>query len=750
MNIDWSQLTDITQTPAYKGDITLYPELLNYSALNPFVRAISSSRVVMYTGNMGQWLLVNGLGPTGFYTGLEKEYGEATVKVAFKHDATVLRTIERYPRTMAHTGVKNNPQTIVFYEDESLTVHMLDLRDFSCTHQQFGFMFEEVKENMDRLYPGAKFAKGSVLLKSPSVQENGDYYYTVPVETAFASDPAGTEDGLAMDAALVDDLTPTGFGQRTIMIGPDEFLINQYGSEKKGYMGLPDVGDKVLPNGLLAAIRQYDPIMAVTNMTMDQVMSVDHDFDRSVYAEPEATILNIRVTKGRDAGRLPRGMEEQLEAYVERDRVFFRSILDFYYELRSQRRNTLKLAPPVIDLVTEALATVGRDYVTKNGIRPLDSSEPMIDIIYRNQKISGWRIDIDYSYNPVPNKGFKLSDKSGGKGILSAIRKTENMYIDEYGNRVGMVWDDLSTIRRLNPSRFYEQYIAASRRDTRKRALQMAGIYPDLMTRPKPKTPEEKHELFLTMQAGVAAMSDAKVDEVYNYILGFLAIVSPLLLVKINKHYPKMYPDNYKRVYITECFATRIEVEFPADNPIDFIQATTMLREQYPALMTRLSWVDPITGKTRTTKDPILVGEIDIMVLEKTAEGYSAVNSAKLQHYGTPARLTNYDKHSAPGRLQPNKTMDETGYRSQVAYCGGEYVADYGDAANNPTAHRHINMRILESEQPTNLDVILDRNVIPKGGHRPKSLYAHISECAGRSITNEPVLHHLTDELDAK
>lgn len=205
-----------------------------------------------------------------------------------------------------------------------------------------------------------------------------------------------------------------------------------------------------------------------------------------------------------------------------------------------------------------------------------------------------------------------------------------------------------------------------------------------------------------------------------------------------------MYKD-YKREYLLECFDNRIEVEFPANNPIDFIDATLMLKERYPAIMTKLSWVDPKTGLTRRTKTPMLIGEVDIMVLEKTAEGYSAVNSAKLQHHGTPARLTNFDKHAAPGRLQPNKTLDEAGYRSQVAYCGGEYVADYGDAANNPTAHREINMRILEAEQPTNLDRILDRNKVPMGGHRPKALYNHISECAGRGITNKPVKKHITD-----
>ena len=302
------------------------------------------------------------------------------------------------------------------------------------------------------------------------------------------------------------------------------------------------------------------------------------------------------------------------------------------------------------------------------------------------------------------------------------------MYVDEMGNRVTCVMDDLSTIRRLNPSRFYEQYFSASRRDTLKRAFVMAGMYPDMITRDKPNRNDVRNF--------VKAMDPAKIDEVYNYLLGFVAILSPLLLIKLNTVYTAT-PD-YKRKYLIDCFSNRIELEFPPDNPIDFIKATVLLRKEYPAIMTRLSWIDKETGEKRWTVDPILIGDIDMMVLEKTAEDYSAVYSAKLQHYGTPARLTNFDKHSAPGRLQPNKTMCEAGIRTQSSYCGGEYVADISDAANNPAAHREMNLEILRHQTPSNIDKILDRKKIPKGGHRPKALYDHISRCAGRTLTNDP------------
>lgn len=727
MNKDFSKITDITLTPAYDGNVELYPELMNFAGLNPFARSVSSSRLVMFTGNMGQYLLVNGIGPTGFYTGQEREYGEATFKKAFKVDAEVIRVIQRYPRTMGVDTIKENPQSIVIYEDyNTKKVYAMDLVRFNCTHQQFGFDYKDVPENMNRLATRAKYRKGDVLQRSPGVQENGDYHYTVPAATVFTSDAAGTEDGIAMCQSWVDKTVPTGYGTRTILLGPDEFLTNSYGTEHD-FKGLPDVGELVNGVGLMAAIRQYDPIMAVVNMTAKDVQNVDYDFDRSIYAEPNARILNIRVTKGRDSSRLPYGMETQLEKYHNADRVFYQAILDTYCTLKETRPHGLEIDHEFNSLICDALAIIGRSYRYKNSQKLL-MEDQYIDIMYRNQRISGWRIDIDYSYNPVPNVGFKYSDRHGGKGILCKIRQKENMYVDELGNHVDCVMDDLSTIRRLNPSRFYEQYYSAARRDTLKRAFVMAGFYPDLMTRDKPSRSHVKEF--------VAHMPQDKVDEVYNYILGFVAILSPLLLVKLNTQYTQV--PNYKRKYLEACFSNRIELEFPVDNPICFLEATKLLRDHYPAILSRLSWVDERTGEVRTTVDPILVGDVDMMVLEKTAEDYSAVYSAKLQHYGTPARLTNFDKHSAPGRLQPNKTMCEAGIRTQASYCGGEYVADISDAANNPAAHREMNLMILRHDTPTNIPKILDRTKIPKGGHRPKALYDHISRCAGRTLTNEP------------
>lgn len=727
MKQDFTKITDVSGTPAYDGDIELHPELMNYAGLNPFIRSVSSSRAVMYTGNMGQYLLVNGLGPTGFYTGQEREYGEATFKKSFKTDAEVIKIIHRYPRTMGADTIKDNPQSIVIYEDyETKKVYAMELSKFNCTHQQFGFNFQDVPETMARLAPRAIYRKGDTLQRSPAVQDNGDYYYTVPAATVFTSDPAGTEDGIAMCTSLLDRIVPTGYGTRTILLGPDDYLINAYGTEEV-FKGFPDVGELVSGVGLLAAVRQYDPVMAVVNMTAKDVMSVDHDFDRSIYAEPNARILNVRVTKGRDSGRLPLGMETQLEKYYKADKVFYTAILDAFCELRETRRQGLRIDHEFNSLICDALAIVGRSYRYKNSTKLL-MDDQYIDIMYRNQRISGWRIDIDYSYNPVPNVGFKFSDRHGGKGILCSKREPEQMYVDELGNRVECVMDDLSTIRRLNPGRFYEQYFAAARRDTLKRAFVMAGMYPDLQHRPKPNRNDVKNF--------VKSMDDAKVDEVYQYILGFVAILSPLLLVKLNTVYTQV-PD-YKRRYLMDCFSNRIELEFPPDNPIDFVKATILLREHYPAIMTRLSWIDKDTGERRWTVDPVLIGDVDLMVLEKTAEDYSAVYSAKLQHYGTPARLTNFDKHSAPGRLQPNKTMCEAGIRTQASYCGGEYVADISDAANNPAAHREMNLTMLRHETPSNIDKILDREKIPKGGHRPKALYDHISRCAGRTLTNEP------------
>lgn len=293
------------------------------------------------------------------------------------------------------------------------------------------------------------------------------------------------------------------------------------------------------------------------------------------------------------------------------------------------------------------------------------------------------------------------------------------MPIDDNGNRVDIIMDDLSTTRRLNPARFYEQYINAASRDVVKRIKDRLGFDP----KDRPKS---------YVVQFFRSLSREEIYETFEYVMGYYRIVSPRMFEIMAAEYG---PDDI--IHHLQSICTKgIYLYFPPNNPVNRPEMIEAIHEHYPPFITPVTFTN-LDGRKVRTVEPILIGSMYYLILEKTAEDWSAVSSAKRNHYGTTARLTNFDKHSAPGRQQPTKTIGEAEDRLLAAVVGGEVVADVMDASNNPQAHKYQQRSILMADRPTDIECALDREEIPKGGHRPLSFVNHMFQCSGKELSRD-------------
>lgn len=705
----------------------LHRELLSSSALNPWYAHTSSPRGAMFTGNLGQFLAVTGATKRFQQAGVEREFAKTTFKLAFQCDAEVIRSIPRYPKMVGPDVIRDNPQTVVVYENfHTKEVDILNLVRYHSSHQHFGFRFKYDQDVLDSIQPGETFRAGTKVAGSPLVDEDGDYMYGLETNVAFMSDVATIEDGIKVSDAYLDRIIPTSYEKRIINFGNSRFPINLYGNPNK-YQPFPDIGDRIQSDGLLAALREHDDLLNVVNMTPSALCDCDYIYDYKHYAEPDAKVVDIKVSRNVNLNipPMPVGMEHQLLKYYEADNAFYRKIVDTYIEQFRKRGNNLKITPAFQRLMVEAIHRVGQEYHSR-GMWPkgLRFDAFKVDENYRNVPLDAWRIEITYERQNKPNVGFKITDTHGGKGVICRVVPEEDMPIDENGNRVEVIMDDLSTTRRLNPGRFYEQYVNACSRDVANRVREAFQLSTD------PKTPPTKNEAY---NAILASPPDFVVRQL-EYVLSYYAEVSPKMQEVMGRLMDR--DANAGVEHLVSIMAKGIYLYVPADNPIDRPEMIRQLSQNFPARKTPVTF-RALDGRMVKTVKPVLIGSMYFMVLEKTAEDWSAVSSAKLQHYGTTARLTNQDKNSAPGRQQVTKTIGEAEDRLLAATIGGENVADIMDAHNNPRAHKAMQRAILTAEHPTNIDEVLNREEIPKGGHRPLSYVRHLFECAGRTFSNE-------------
>jgi hypothetical protein len=309
------------------------------------------------------------------------------------------------------------------------------------------------------------------------------------------------------------------------------------------------------------------------------------------------------------------------------------------------------------------------------------------------------------------------------------------MPVDAEGNRADIITDGDSTIKRMNVGRMYEQYInAASRTVTNQvRALFGAPIEAQLTAdRYGWLTPEEqapmasaKTNLAKTIQDVRKGLLREKTKQAWEMLLNYYAIVSPWMHEEVSKG-----SSTNPAQHVSAILEDGVYLHFPSDNPVFYPEMVSQIRASVPIPHGPVTYIGD-SGNRVTTRANVLIGSIYFVLLEKTGDDHSGVASAKTQHFGIPACLTKYDKHSSASRSNPVRIAGESEVRLFAATIGGEKTAQLLDLSNSPASHKAVSRTILRSSTPTNVPVIVDREEVPMGNNRALAYANHMLECAG-------------------
>ena len=402
----------------------LDPELTSMSALNQFTPNVHASRGAMFTGNLGQWLVINGATPRLIYSGVEQAYGEATFSQGFDRDVEIIKTIARFPDA-GHPGVpaKINPSTLVIFEDyETKEIGCLELTEFHSTHQHFGFRYKKNEDVLAKLTPGRAIPAGTRVHQSPNLLPNGDYMFGLQCNVLFSSDPAVIEDGIKVSESFLERIIPTGYTTETFDFGKTHFPINLYGdyNDPDNYKAFPNIGETIGTDGLLACLRKHSDVVNVVNMTVNNICRPDYIYDRKKYGLADAKVVDIKVHRNTSINipPMPVGTDRQLMWYWEADNSYYRKILDAYWDLRDgrlKRGSDMRMSPEFHDLVVQAIHRCGVDY-RPEGRRVTREIKDLLDVRseYRGVPLDAWHVEITYEHRSIPNDGFKLTDINGG------------------------------------------------------------------------------------------------------------------------------------------------------------------------------------------------------------------------------------------------------------------------------------------------------------------------------------------------
>ena len=689
-------------------------ELLGVVALNPFVAHTSSPRSVMFSGHLSQALVVSGSTERKIQTGMEREYGKYTfsIKIPGNPDTPggveIIKMIQLYPQKIGVDVIKFNPQTLVIYEDVTTKeIGMISVPRYCSYHQYFGFEYSP-KEAMENMRVGSFLPYGTILMDSPSVTEDGGYKYGVECNVAFMSHPSVSEDGIMVSRDILKKFKFKTFETRTVDWGGKRFPLNLYGDKDK-YKPFPDIGDTIRPDGLLMCLRTYDKELSVVEQSINDTLEPDYIFDKLMYAGGAGgTVIDIRVhhdIKDNEDNEYA-NMDAQADKYNFARYSFYQELVSEYYRLKRLRGESLRLTPELHRMVVEGLAVIDKD-------------PQRISKLYRKSPLDDYRVEFVIEYEIEPTTGFKLTDGHGGKGVVCHIEEPENMPIDSDGNRADVVMDSLATVSRMNIGRLYEQYINSASRDVVKTIRTELGLNNCAISVELLDSLEQSNEIL--------------VEKAWEYLLEYYRLSSPkMYIVFTDGEYMEK-----RTVHLESVLNKGIYLYMPPSNSVENDELVTELEKYFRPTYGPVTYTGT-SGIRVTTKLPVRIGSMYIMLLEKTADDWTAVSSGKLQHFGVLSQVTNNDKYSQPSRNQAIRALGESEVRIYASYVGGKVTADLLDRNNSPSAHLEILRNILRAKNPTNIDIAINRNVVPVGKSKPLGLISHMSCVAGYKFVYKP------------
>jgi hypothetical protein len=432
----------------YCNNVNFDPRLVGFETLLfPFLAQLSSGRVDMAAHHLNQCLVLDGGEHPKIFSGYEHIVGKYEYSTSDRdQDVEILDVIPKYRTVSGIYQIKDNPTLYLVYlglNDKKIHYCQVD----KYTKGTDGYGYYNTQYNQHLLRPGTYLDKETKLTSSP-IHDGAKYGLGVNANVACITLQGTIEDAFIISKSLAKKMQTRAIKTMTINISPNQHPLNLYGDDSE-IKFLPDIGEVIREDGILCAFRTPNEDTFISDTTDIALHTPSHLHDK-IYCAPAGSMvldINFHVNKA----KVPLHLYTQVKKYTEAANVFYKRIIEVYQTYKGK----YELGDEFNTLVTRCMERLGAAGIRMKGV-PFKNNTKLVD---KDTLIEYLQIEVTYTYPIYPGKGFKLSGRDGGKGIVCSVWEDEDMPVDDFGFRADLCIDPLATFNRMNPGQLYEEYI---------------------------------------------------------------------------------------------------------------------------------------------------------------------------------------------------------------------------------------------------------------------------------------------------
>ena len=403
-------------------------QVLGKELIQPFPASSSGSRKIMYSVHSEQSMALCYPEVPFIQTGFENEFGHRSTSFQQADQRkTVLARIERYAMTPGHEYY------LIIHNEESNTLDLIHKLDYKYITESFGY--EINNSTLDKLVIGSVIDKGEVITKSKGFDEFNNRMDGINVLLMYIAKNKTTEDAIEISESCAKKFRSPLVKKISFMINENDILLNLYGN-KDIYKVIPDIGEEI-KDGILAAVRRENKEEALFSQVFNKLQDINMS-DEKITSNGKVVGIEIHTNN-------PDLMENSI----------YNTQLNMYYQ--DNKRFCDELIHTVHRLQANYKCELGYDLQ-----KLLYTSQQILDGVkfnIDNNVYSNLQMDVYILEENDLHIGDKLTNRYGGKGVISNILPDELMPETEDGQRVEMKYNQATVVNRLNPSQLFEMEI---------------------------------------------------------------------------------------------------------------------------------------------------------------------------------------------------------------------------------------------------------------------------------------------------
>ena len=400
---------------------------LGEDLLSPNVDKTDGSRLNMFLSQVPQILTLNKAEAPLVFSRFENQVGKYSRGMGY--------VAIREKCELAAEVVISPFEKYMFFKFEDGSVDVKHYKSVTRLTESYGY------EN-DLVDHGGKteFDEGDLLFRNRMYDDDLNLRYGVNLKAVFLANEGQTfEDGIMISEEAAKKFEHTAVYDAVVTINNNDVLLNLLG-DKDVYKPHPGIGEDIV-NGILCARRRLNYSTALVDFR-DGGFAIDPSIDTAFFFKGK--VVGIEVFSNLSEEELAKPQNQFVKNLVDNQINNWSCVEDTIEEFRREGYDLRQDCSYLLQKAKDMLS--GKKFS------------------YDRSEFEGTTLRFTIMRRVPFQVGSKISNRMGGKGVISRIVPMNEMPTTEDGRKADVILNPLGVHGRMNPSQLYEHelnYIAS-------------------------------------------------------------------------------------------------------------------------------------------------------------------------------------------------------------------------------------------------------------------------------------------------